>query len=68
MNASLRNWQENNSNRTEARLERICESDARHRLRITDEPKPDSFFERMRQYSPLESVRRWIARSKVSFT
>ena len=62
MNARLRNWQQENSNRTEAHLERICESDARHRLRITDDPKPDNFFERMRRCSPLKSLRRWMVK------
>jgi hypothetical protein len=67
MNAGPRNWQqEEDSSRTEARLDHICESDARHRLRITDVPKNGSLLDRMRRHSPLKSLLRWIGRAKVS--
>jgi hypothetical protein len=66
MNTRFRNGPQEDSNRTEARLDHICESDARHRLRITDDPKPRSFFGRMRRYSPLKSLRRWIGSGKAA--
>ena len=59
------NWQPDDSSRTEARLDHIFESDARHRLRITNHPKPDSFFERMRRCSPLKSLPRWMVMTTI---
>jgi hypothetical protein len=78
MNTGLRNWQQEDSNRTEARLDHICESDARHRLRITDDAKLGRLFERMRQHLGREAVSRlvisvgkrirprWLLKGKIS--
>jgi hypothetical protein len=66
MNFGLSNSPEQDSNPTEARLDHICESDARHRLRITDDPKNGSLLDRTHGHSPLKSLLRWIGRAKVS--
>jgi hypothetical protein len=61
-----RDWPQDDDTHAEARLDYLCESDARHRLRITEDRKNGSFLDRVRHHSPLKSLLRWITRAKVS--